>query len=77
MLNLILCDYSDAYIALKGPITVLNTGTATASSIRNNEVVFKNCAPFTDCICEINNTQIYNAKDNDVVMDIHNLIKCG
>ena len=77
MLNLILCDYSDAYIALKGPITVLNTGTATASSIRNKEVVFKNCAPFTDCICEINNTQIYNAKDNDVVMNMHNLIKCG
>ena len=77
MLNLILYDYIDAYIALKGPITVLNTGTATASSIRNKEVVFKNCAPFTDCICEINNTQIYNAKDNDVVMDIHNLIKCG
>ena len=77
MLNLILCDYSDPCIALKGPITVLNTGTATASSIRNNEVVFKNCVPFTDCICEINNTQIYNAKDNDVLMDMHNLIKCG
>ena len=33
---------------------------------RNNndkEVVFKNCAPFTDCISEINNTQTDNTKD--------------
>ena len=28
-------------------------------------VTFKNCAPFTDYISEINNTQIDNAKDID------------
>ena len=31
-------------------------------------VIFKNCAPFTDCISEINNNQIHNAKDIDVAM---------
>ena len=31
-------------------------------------VVFENCAPFTDCISEINNTQIENAKYIDLVM---------
>ena len=33
---------------------------------RNKEVIFKTCAPFTDCISEINITQIDNAKDLDV-----------
>ena len=39
------------------------------------EVVFKNCAPFTDCISEINNTQIDNAKDIVVLMPIFNFIE--
>ena len=29
--------------------------TARESDERNNGVIFKNCAPFTDCISEINN----------------------
>ena len=37
--------------------------------------MFKNYSPFTDCISEINNTQIVNAKDIDVVMKMHNLIE--
>ena len=37
--------------------------------------MFKNYSPFTDCISEINNTQIVNAKDIDVVMNMHNLIE--
>ena len=49
------CDSSDAYIAIKGTITVPNTGTAAVPNNRNKEVVFKNCAPFTGCISEINN----------------------
>ena len=42
---------------------------------RNKRVIFKNCAPFTDCISEINNTQIDNAKYIDVVMPMYNLIE--
>ena len=37
--------------------------------------MFKNCAPFTNCISEINNTQIDNAKDIDIVMPMYNLIE--
>ena len=36
------------------------------------EVVIKNCVPFTDCISEINNTQINDAKNIDAVMPLHN-----
>ena len=39
------------------------------------KVIVKNCAPFTDCITEIKNTQIGNAKDIDVVMPMYNLIE--
>ena len=41
----------------------------------HKELVFKNCAPFTDCISEINSTQIDNAKDIDLVMLMYNLIE--
>ena len=41
----------------------------------NEKVVFKNCAPFTDCMSEINNTQIGNAKHVDVIMPLYNLIQ--
>ena len=39
------------------------------------EATFKNCAPFTDYISEIKNTQIGNPKDTDVVMSMYNLIE--
>ena len=42
---------------------------------RNKGVMSKNCAPFTDCISEINNTQLDKAKDLDVVMTMYNLIE--
>ena len=67
-----LCDYSDAYILVKGTISVTNT--AAANNI-NKKVIFKNCAPFTNCISKINNTQIDNAKDIDIVMPMYNLIE--
>ena len=61
MLKSSLFNYSDACIAVKGTITVPNTGAAAAKNNRNEEVVFKIFAPFTDCISEINYTQIDNA----------------
>ena len=72
MLKLSLCDYSDAYMLVKGTISIApQEGDNTNNG--NKDVVFKNCVPFTDCISEINNTQIDNAKDIDVVMPIYNL----
>ena len=35
---------------------------------KNLQVVFKNCAPFTNCISKINNALIDNAEHIDVVM---------
>ena len=57
MLKPSLCDYSNAYILVKGTITVNNTAAADADANNTNtEAIFKNCAPFTNCIREINNT---------------------
>ena len=76
MLKSSLCDYSDAYILVKGTISVNNTGAAGAAvNNNNNKVIFTNCAPFTNCISEINNTQIDNTKDIDIVMPMYNLIE--
>ena len=52
-----LCDYSDAYIVDKRTIAVNNTAAAAADANNTDKkVIFKNCAPFTNCISEINNT---------------------
>ena len=76
MLKSSLCDYSDAYILIKGTISANNTAAAgaTANNI-NRKVIFKNCAPFTNCISEIKNTQLDNAKDIDILMPMYNLIE--
>ena len=80
MLKSSLCDYSDAYIIVKGTITVNNTADAAAAADAdanntNKKVIFKNCAPFTNCISEINNTQVDNAKYIDIAMSMYNLIE--
>ena len=75
MLRSILCDYSDAYILVKGNITVNNTEAAAADiENRNKKVIFKNCAPFTNCRSKVNNTQI-DAEYIDIVMSMYNLIE--
>ena len=76
MLRSSLCNYSDAYILVIGNITVNNTADAAAAANNTNEkVIFKNCAPFTNCISKINNTQIDNAEYIDIVMPMYNLIE--
>ena len=76
MLKSSLCDFSDAYILAKGTITVNNTAAADADGNNTNKkVIFKNCAPFINCIREINNTQVENAEDIDIVMPMYNLIE--
>ena len=78
MLKSSLCDYSDAYILVKGTITINGRGAddaAREADERDKGVAFKNCAPFINCISEINNTQIDNAKDIDIVMPMYNLIE--
>ena len=76
MLKSSLCDYSDAYILVKGTITVPNTAAADGNiNSANKKVILKNYAPFANYISEINNTQIDNTKDIDVVISLYNLIE--
>ena len=74
MLKSSLCDSSDAYVHVKGTVSVNNTAAADADTNNTNKkVILKNCAPFTNCICEINNTRVDNVKDLDIVMPMCNL----
>ena len=76
MLRSSLCDYSDAYILVKGNITVNNTAAdGAAANSTNKKVIFKNCVPFTNCISKINSNGIDNAKYIDIVMPMYNLIE--
>ena len=76
MLSSSLCNYSDTYILVKGNISVNNTVAADADANNTDKkVIFKNCAPFTDCITKINNTQVDNSKDIGIVMPMYNLIE--
>ena len=71
-----LCDYSDAYMLVKGNVTVNNTAASVAAANNTNKkVIFKNYAPFTNCISKIYNTQIDNAEYIDLVMTMYNLIE--
>ena len=75
MLRSDLCDYSDAYIVVKGDITLTKTNGRGIIDIRNRFLAFKNNAPFTNCISKINNVLIDNAEDLDIVMPMYNLLE--
>ena len=69
MLRSDLCDFSNAYIIVKGTITVTEADDAKS----NKEVTFKNNAPFINSISKINGIKIDNAEDLDVAMPMYNL----
>ena len=50
-----LCDFNDAYILVKGNITV--------TAAPETQVAFKNFAPFTKCITKIDGTALDDAED--------------
>ena len=60
-----LYDYNDAYILVRGAITVI---AAPAT-----QVTFKNCAPFTKCITKINETIIDDAEDADANVHLNRI----
>ena len=65
MLKSSLCDCNDTYILVSGTTTITGAGTDDAgkrADERDTEVIFKNCAPFTDCISKLNNTRVDRAK---------------
>ena len=79
MLRSLLCDYSDAYILLKGTITVTapgaNNGANNIRDKRNRPLILKNNAPFVSCITRINGELIEDANDLDIVVPMYNLLE--
>ena len=74
MLRSSLYDYSDAYVLITGNISVNNiAGDKAKANNTNKKVIFKNSAPFTNCISKIINAQVYNANDIDIVMPRYNV----
>ena len=71
MLRSDLCDYSDAYIVVKGTITVTNPN----SVFYDKKLAFKKNAPFTSCISKVNSTLTDNAEDLDIVIPMYNLFE--
>ena len=65
-----MCDCSDAYIVVKGIMTVEGDNKAEK---RNKKLTFTNNAPFRSCISKINDTFIDNAEDRDIVRSMYNL----
>ena len=59
------CDYSDAYILVTGDVTPTGGDADT-------RVAFKNCAPFTKCISQINDEHVDGANNLDIIMPIYN-----
>ena len=62
-----LCDYNDAYILVRGNITI--------KGHQATQIAFKSCAPFTKCITKIDGTTIDDAENLDLVMPMYNLIE--
>ena len=63
---MILCNYNDAYILVRGNNITLNHEIT--------RVAFKNCAPFTKCITKLDGIVIDDAEDLDLIMPIYSLI---
>ena len=72
MLTSDLCDYSDAYVWVKGKITVTNPNDHANF---NKELTLKNNAPFISCISKINGEFEENAEDLDIVIPMYNLLE--
>ena len=70
MLRSDLCDFSDAYIVVKGTFTVIYSN----NEAYDKKLAFKSNASFAPCISKINNTLIDSAEDLDLVMPMYNLI---
>ena len=79
MLRSNLCNYSDAYILVKGTITVtapgVNNNANNIRDKRNRPLILKNNAPFISCITRINGELIEDPDDLDIVMSMYNLLE--
>ena len=63
MVKSILCDYSNAYILVKGITTLANTAaTGQAANNDDKKAIIKGFASFISCIIRINKMQIDDAQ---------------
>ena len=74
MLRSDLCDYSDAYVVVKGTIDLLAADANENDKAEKNNA-FKNNVQFKSYISKSNSTLIDNAEDLDIVMPMYNLYK--
>ena len=72
MLRSNLCDYSDAYILVKGTFLVAGNNLRDR---QNKPLILKNNAPFVSCITRINGELIEDADDLDIVTPMYNLLE--
>ena len=56
-------------------VNATNTNNANNNTFGEKKLVFKNNAPFINCISKINGIKIDNAEDLDVVMPMYNLLE--
>ena len=63
-----LCYYSDAYILVTRSITSIPNNAVT-------QVIFRNCAPFKDCITEISDMFVDYADFINITMPMYNLVE--
>ena len=67
-----LCDYSDAYMWVKGTITVTDPNN---NANFDRRLTLKNNAQFVSCISKINVELVENAEDLDIVIPMYNLLE--
>ena len=72
MLRSDLCNYSDAYVWVKGKITVTDPNN---NANFNRRLTLKNNAPFISCISKINGELVENAEDLHIVIPMYNLLE--
>ena len=79
MLRSNLCDYSDAFILVKGTIKVTapdaNNNANNIRDKRNRPLILKNNSSFVSCITRINGELIEDADDLDIVIPMLNLLE--
>ena len=73
MLRSDLCDFSDAYVVVKGIVTV--SADERDRDEMNRQVILKNNAPFISWISKINGVLVENVEDLDVVAPLYCLLK--
>ena len=68
VLNSNLCNSNDAYIIVRGSITIIDCDLVM-------EVTLKNWLPFVKCITNIDGTTIIHAKGLDLLMLMYNILE--